>query len=171
MAKPTKKASNNLTVVKNKPLVSASLADMMAEDAGLGVSTAREDNITPLMAILQPLSPQVNKQSPSYIKGAQPGQIWLKGSGDELRDGEEGILFQPVRFEKAYVEWRPRDSGGGFVASHPEQPEGLIEKKERNRQRPRLMTKSGHEIIFTRYWAGYVFEDEDGEKEPPRRKG
>jgi hypothetical protein len=157
------KPKGGLTVVKNKPLVAATLDDMMEADAGLGVSTAREDNITPMMAILQPLSPQVNKQSSAFIKGAHPGMIWLKGAADELRDGEEGILFQPVRFESAWVEWIPRDSGGGFVTSHKKCPEDVIEKKERNRQRPRIMTKSGHEIIFTRYWAGYVVEDSEAE--------
>jgi hypothetical protein len=155
MAKPTKKG--NLTVVDTK--LPASFEEMMLEDAGKGVSTRREDNITPMMAILQPLSPQVNKQNSAYIKGAQPGMIWLKGASEELRDGEDGILFQPVRFEEAWVEWIVRDSGGGFVTSHKECPDDVTEKQDRSRKRARIMTKSGHEIIHTRYWAGFVLED------------
>src|SRR6202035_3091033 len=56
----------------------AALADRMKADAGRGVSTAQEDNQVPLIYVLQPLSPQVDKRSEQYVEGAEPGDLWLR---------------------------------------------------------------------------------------------
>ena len=52
---------------------------------GRGVSTAAEDNLVPMIAVLQPLSPQLNKQNQGkYIADAQPGSILCRGMDPEV---------------------------------------------------------------------------------------
>ena len=77
----------------------AHLAGLVEADAGKGVSTASEDNIIPLVYLLQPLSPQCMRGNADQIEGAQPGDIWLRGSAvQEIVSGEKGIVVQPCDF-------------------------------------------------------------------------
>ena len=95
------------------------LLKMMSAEAGRGVSTAMEDNVVPLVYILQALSPQVIRGNQKQVKNAKPGDIWLRGTTITF-DGEEGILIQPCHFSKCWIEWMP--NRGGFVARHNERP-------------------------------------------------
>lgn len=89
---------------------------LMKQDAGDGVSTAAEDNIIPLIYILQAQSPQALRQKPEYIKGAVAGNVWPRGT-KTIIDGEEtGMPIIPVAFSKWWVEWRP--DRGGFAGRH-----------------------------------------------------
>src|SRR5579864_7049202 len=82
------------------------LMKMMEQDAEKGVSHAMDDNVVPLVYILQPLSPQVIKKDPKYVDKAEAGMIWFRGTKRVL-DGDEGMLVQPVFFSKCILEWRP----------------------------------------------------------------
>lgn len=93
----------------------AALDDMMAADAGKGVSTSIEDNIVPLVYILQALSPQVNKKKEEYVQGAEAGMIWFRGTKKVLK-GEDGLLVVPCGLVKSWIEWQP--NRGGFVGRH-----------------------------------------------------
>jgi hypothetical protein len=155
-------------VVTMKGGVPANLASMFEADAGKGTSQAAEDNMVPLIYILQDQSPQVLKRNPAYIEGAETGCIWLRNAPSPIVKGEEGIDFQPCFFEKDVVEWRDRDSGGGFIARHPFGPGEDIEKlaarlgaekrvDEKNPNRfDYILPNSGHELIETRYHVGHV---------------
>jgi hypothetical protein len=92
---------------------------LMEADAGRGTSTAREDSLVPLVVVLQSNSPQVNPRNEAYVDGAMPGDILLRGSNVIVK-GEQGIRVQPCEFARDWVEWIPRDMGGGMVARHPE---------------------------------------------------
>lgn len=123
---PTAPASKSTAVViKKSTKVGAAddLTAMMDQDSGRGVSTAAEDNIIPLLYILQAQSPQALKQKPECIKPgigknatAVAGNIWPRGT-KTLIDGEEvGLPVIPVAFTKWWVEWKA--NRGGFVARH-----------------------------------------------------
>jgi hypothetical protein len=136
------------------------LATTAAEDMGKGTSTAQEDNLVPLIYILQPLSPVVNKKDPNYVEGAEPGAIWLRNSADPVAEGDKGILFQPCYFSKDYVEWVPRNKGGGFVGRHGELPADVKEvRDEQNPNKVKYIRPNGNEVIETRYHAGFVITD------------
>ena len=139
---------------------SAGLMAKMALHAGKGVSTAQEDNIVPLISLLQALSPQVNKRANEYIEGAEAGAIWLRNAPNPIVDGEVGFQFQPCAFERCVNEWIPRESGGGFVARHPVMP-GDVRRVEdpKNPARSKFVRPSGNECIDTRYHAGFVLTD------------
>lgn len=68
---------------------------------------------TPFLKQLQPLSPQVTDGLP----GATPGAFY-NSSTEEVIGMTEGFVFIPLGKKHHFVEWRPRESGGGFVASH-----------------------------------------------------
>jgi len=131
-------------------------------DAGKGVSTEADDNLVPLIYVLQPLSPQV-QQGPAYIQGASAGDIWLKNASDPIVKGSEGIWYMPCAMYLRWTEWIPRDKGGGFVASYEyfgrNNPPPGASRDESEKGRPRFRFATGNECVETRYEAGYVWRD------------
>lgn len=153
----TKPTSGRAITPRDEAKVPSTLAQKMARDAGQGTSTAQEDNLVPLIYILQAQSPQANKRSPEYIEGAEAGSIWLRNHSNPIADGEEGIIFQPCHFSKDWVEWIPRDNGGGFVGRHNELPEDAEQQEdEQNPNRRRYVRPNGNELVETRYHVGIV---------------
>lgn len=137
--------------------ISSLLAERMARDVGKGVSKDQSDNMVPLIYILQAQSPQVMKRNAQHIEGAEAGSIWLRGVADPVIDGEEGILFQPCYFSKDWVEWIPRDAGGGFVGRHASLPSDAKNIADpRNPNRMNYMRPNGNQLRETRYHAGIV---------------
>jgi hypothetical protein len=157
----------------------AALADRMAQAEGRGVSQDQADNLVPLVYVLQPGSPQVKPDEPQFIEGATAGMIWLRGAPAELQLQKE-LLFQPCHFSKDFVEWKPRDMGGGggagYVgrhgfATHPTDrariapditgPDGKPDWEEvadpQDRTRTKFVRKSTkNDLVETRYHAGWV---------------
>lgn len=149
----TKEAVKTLTETKQSS-VPAHLQAKIKEDAGKGVSSKQEDNIIPLIGILQAMSPQVNKRDPNYVEGAETGDILLKNAPSPLVKGDKGILVQPVSFHREHVEWIPREKGGGFAGRHPELPKEAKESVDpSNPNKKRYVMPNGNEIIETRYHA------------------
>lgn len=133
--------------------VPAVVDQLLEEYAGVGISTAAEDNAMPLVYTLQALSPAVNERNAAYIKGARPGDFWFRNNADPLVKGIDGFEFQPVLFEKDFVEWGPRDSGGGLKARHktmPSDAKEVIDAKGRNS----FVRPNGNLVVETRYHIG-----------------
>ena len=129
----------------------AYLEEAMKTDAGKGVSTDAADNLVPLAYVLQGLSPQVDESNPAYIPGAKAGDVWLRNYSTPIVKGKDGMLFQPCYFSKDWVEWVPREKGGGFVARHADKPN---DAEDRN---GKLVRRSnGNEVRETRYHSGFV---------------
>ena len=107
----------------------AGLADEMEGLEGAGTSGKTEDNVIPFLVILQDMSPQVKQREPAYVKGAQPGclinratgQLWTPDKDTGLLVNADGdpMRVQPVLMQRAIVEWVPRASGGGMAGRHP----------------------------------------------------
>ncbi|MDG2339395.1 MAG: hypothetical protein P8N94_15645 [Gammaproteobacteria bacterium] len=111
-------------VVKEENAV-APLLDMFAEDANAGLEDiGAEDMAIPFLKILSQLSPEIQKRDGKYIDGAEAGMILNNVSG-EVFEGEEGILVVPVAYKREYIEWRPKDQGGGIVAFHDSNSEAV----------------------------------------------
>lgn len=142
------------------------LSDAVAEDAGRGVSRDAEDNIIPLVYILQAQSPQCNKRGPDYVEGAEAGDLWLRSSGLAPITGEQGFLFQPVFFSKDWVEWKPKR--GGYADRHAERPAAAEEKMVKTDdgdEVKRWVMPNGNILTETRYHVGIVRLD-DGREFP-----
>jgi len=132
----------------------AYLAEAMKTDAGKGVSTDAADNLVPLAYVLQGLSPQVDESNPAYISGAKSGDIWLRNYVTPIVKGKDGMLFQPCYFSKDWVEWVPRERGGGFVARHDAKPSDTEDRDGKFVRR-----STSNEIRETRYHSGFVHLD------------
>jgi len=79
--------------------------------------TTSEDLAIPFLRVLAQLSPQVNKRDAAYVKGADAG-MFFNTVLNEVYDGEEGIGVIPCHYNRRFVEWQPRDQGGGYVDSY-----------------------------------------------------
>lgn len=86
--------------------------DMFAADAGMGMEGADKDSFAiPFLSVLQPLSPQLDKNDAAYVKGAEAGMIFNSVTNELF----EEITVLPVAFKREIFEWVPRSKGGGLV--------------------------------------------------------
>jgi len=164
MAK-TKKESTEVAVRQEAGVPANYMDDLMAKYAGAGTSQKAEDNLVPMLYILQDNSPQVKKRDPKYIQGAEPGMWVLNNPPRLFADTEKGLIFQPCYFWKAIVEWRPRAAGGGVVNSYEEWPDGAEERPHPEDPSRKIMKLGDNDLVDTRYHAGHIVE-EDGSLQP-----
>lgn len=151
MTKQTEKSIQTLAPAAGVP---AFMATSVHADAGKGVSTAAEDNIVPLVRIIQSNSRCLKRSLPDFIEGAMSGDIMLKGFNPPTA---KEITFQPCAFFKAWVERVPFDAGGGFIGQTPELPSAA--KGTPDPKNPNIIKytmPNGNEVIETRYHAGFV---------------
>jgi len=107
-----KSSSNNVAV----------LDDLIMKTAGQGLENVGNDDITiPRLAIVQTNSPQRSKKDEKYIEGADEGHIFNTVSNELFADG---MTIIPCGYRKTYVEWVPREKGGGLVSIHDTKPDG-----------------------------------------------
>lgn len=131
-------------------------------DAGAGFEgTQATDLSIPFLAILQSNSPQVESNSPD---GSKAGMLFNTVTR-ELIPGAEGLVFQPCFKEDCYVEWVPRDAGGGLVGRHDAGAEIVKKAVAKAKTRfEKLKTEDGkHDLVETHYVYGLVL-DSSGEK-------
>lgn len=108
--------------------------------------TTTEDFAIPFVRVLQPMSPQLQKQHGGYVAGASAGDLYNTVTG-EAYDGEKGITIVPCAYNKKYIEWIPREKGGGLVnASHDI---SILSNCTRDPENRRYYTPEGNEIVET----------------------
>lgn len=102
-------------------------------DAGLGSNNVETDDLAiPLLTILQKGSPEVNEDKDQYIPGAKAGMVKNSVTG-EVFSGKEGILVVPVAYVHSFLEWKPRETGGGLVNKFSiDQARPLLSTTQRN---------------------------------------
>lgn len=95
--------------VKESSEVSADVIDFSA-DVGVGLENADKASFAiPFLTILQGLSPQLET-----IDGAKPG-MFVDTISNELFSE---LLVIPCAFQRRFVQWAPREDGGGFKGDH-----------------------------------------------------
>tara|TARA_R110002020_G_scaffold50132_3_gene142002 strand:+ start:6493 stop:7206 length:714 start_codon:yes stop_codon:yes gene_type:complete len=81
----------------------------MEEDANEGLQTlGREDLAMPFFKITQPLTPEVTDDK------VKAGWIMNSATGEAVTE----MIVIPCGYEKQYLEWAPRESGGGLKNVH-----------------------------------------------------
>lgn len=121
MSKPAAKtkATPAAPAKSTKTEVATTTADF-SSDAGVGFEGAgRDDMAIPFIAILQGLSPEVKRSEGAYIEGAQEGMLINTVTKDVIDTTGTEFVVVPCAYHRAFVEWRVREKGGGFVAEHP----------------------------------------------------
>lgn len=110
--------SENVTKLVKKKSTAIATAAAFEEDAGSGLENLTAEDLTiPRLKILQALSPEVNKRDGKYIENAAAGDI-TNTVTRELYTEEAGCLVIPVAYKRLFLEWQPREIGGGLVKQH-----------------------------------------------------
>ena len=124
------------------------------EDAGAGFEkVTANDLLVPFFQVLQSNSPQVEDNNPP---GSKAGGLFNSVTKD-LYDPEKGIVVQPVHKDVVFIEWKPRDNGGGkgkgFVAIHQVDSEIVKKAIAAKGQGHRVFGKlehNGNELVETK---------------------
>ena len=131
---------------KTTEVVVSELDKLLEEDSGAGLENfTTEDMQIPFIRILQALSPQLNKQDPLYIKGAEQGDIFNTVSG-EIYKADTGLTVVPAYFEKKFLEFALRSTGGGFIRELSPDDKDI---NLTNREGTIEMLPSGNELVRT----------------------
>lgn len=140
-------ATKDVAVVEKKL---PALASMYEQDVGAGFENADRDSYSiPYISILQSGSPQVKKSDGAYIKGAEEGFLFNSVS-QEIISGETGLHVIPAYFTRRFVEWIPRETGGGggLVGEHlPSDPVLSTATRDSKNQ---LVLPNGNLLVDTR---------------------
>ena len=138
--------AKNAVAKKEAAGLPADLEQEMEADAGdgrQGITT--KDLAIPFLRILQKVSPQLDKRDGAFIEGAEEGDIFNTVTG-EIWPCEEGLTVIPCAFHFKYIEWKPRDDGGGFVNSYTREDE--LPSTEQD-DRGRAITGAGNILADT----------------------
>ncbi len=97
-------------VTKVPPKGSTEVApDFMRQDIGKGTDTiANEDLDVPRLKLIQALSPELEE-----FNQLRPG-MFLHSAAEHIFD--EPFKVVTLFYDKRYILWNPRDSGGGILA-------------------------------------------------------
>ena len=130
--------------------------------AGGGMEEADEDAFAlPFVAILQKNSPQVDDDSGQFIEGAKAGML-INMATKKLYDVEKDpLIVIPAYYQQRFVEWVPRDKGGGYRGEHPAPPEG-VERDDRGK----WPLPNGNTISDTRMHYVLICDPDTGAWEP-----
>ena len=124
--------------------------------------TKTEDFGIPFIIIVQDGSPEVKKSHPAYatkkIEGAEPGSIINTQSRQVLNPDGAPVIFVPCSYERMYVEWKPRDEGGGFVRQHIS--DAILSQCKRSEEDNRDYLPNGNLIVTTAYFFGLLIDDD-----------
>jgi len=143
-------SKKNEVAVKEDNLPVAFANDMMA-DAGLGFENVSANDVAiPYLKVLQALSPEL--RGVTKVAGAEEGLIINTVTGQLMKE----VRVIPCAFKKSYVEWTPREAGGGLVKEHME--EKILEKTKKN-ERNQDVLPNGNLIVTTAYHYVLVLSD------------
>lgn len=158
------KEKAEVATAKESAQLPAGMSDMeeLLRDSGAGVDDMGMDDVAvPYLYVLQSNSPQVNPDADAYIEGAKAGMFYNNVSNEVYDGRNEGLVVIPCAYERKYVEWVPRDSGGGYVADHDIESNILSETTPNEKGIPCL--RNGNLIIETAYHYVYFKNPKDGQ--------
>ena len=149
----TPAATNEQLPVKPQAHLPAKVHDY-GEFAGDGFQGATAaDFAIPFLNLIQAGSNKTMER----VKGAVPGML-INSVTNQLYDGKEGVLFVPCARQHQFVEWVPREKGGGIVARHEPTSKVVMEAKARCKF-GEYVTPNGNDLIETFYMTGYLLSD------------
>jgi len=149
--------AQNKEVAKAIKLDLATLASDSKDVSGFGNLDLSRDLAIPYINILQSNSPQLNKSKAEYVEAARPGQFYNTVT-QEVTDSIDVI---PVYYQLKYVEWKPREQGGGFVEGH-NADSGILSQTKRDPMTSKDTLPSGNYIATTAYHYVLVLNKDGG---------
>jgi hypothetical protein len=151
--------ADTAVVEKKEAGLPANLMDDFAAFAGEGMDAISTDDMQiPFLRIIQPLSPEIKKNDPKFIKGASAGDMFNTVTG-QLYDGEKGCVVIPCGYTVKYLEFGLRTSGGGFMGElDPNDPD--VSKTVRDG--PAELLPSGNELVRSAQHLVLIIDPETG---------
>jgi hypothetical protein len=124
--------------------VSGLLAEQLGELDVTGFENVTADDVSmPILRILQSNSPQVDKKQPDkFLKHVAEGELF----NSVTQESYESLTIIPFGFTKGYIEYVPREAGGGFVAKHNA---GAPAVSSAQKVGNKLITTNGNELVET----------------------
>mgnify|MGYP005989992419 FL=1 len=128
---------------KKQTAVSTDVLDDILEYEGEGAAYDSSEMQIPFVRILQAMSPQLKKREAEYIEGSEQGDMFNTVTKQHWT-GEDGIIVIPCFQTTKYLEFTPRDQGGGFRGEiAPTDP--ILKRTERMGAKEMLPT--GNELV------------------------
>ena len=112
-----------------------------------GENVGSQDLAIPRISILQSGSPQVKKSEGQYIKGAEEGDFFNNVDNAVLAKGEDSLVVVFACYDSKFIEWVPKNKGGGFCGTH-KTDSGILAKTRKDAD-GRDLLPNGHEIVLT----------------------
>jgi hypothetical protein len=137
---PVKK---NTVAKRNKK---SEVVDMSIFEGETGLENVTSNDCKlPILSILQDLSPQVKKNKPEYIEGAEIGNICNATIGDVF----EEVHFLPCAYKMNILEWLP--NRGGLVQMHGSD-RSILSKCEPNPETGKPTLPNGNIVMEHAEW-------------------
>ena len=124
----------------------ATIAEDSKIASGFGSLNLARDTAIPYISILQSGSPQLNPSKAEYIETAKAGQLYNTVTQEAVSE----LKVIPVFYHLRYVEWKPREQGGGFIASHSADS-GVLGRATRDPMTNKHVLENGNHIVQTAY--------------------
>lgn len=135
--------AKSTAVAETKQNLPAEILEDIFDMAGEGVDYDASELQIPFVRIAQALSPQLDEDKAEYIDGIKMGSFFNTVT-KQFWDGKEGVVVIPCMQETVYMEFVPREQGGGFVGMmSPDNPD--IRNTTRTGARETL--PSGNELV------------------------
>lgn len=116
------------------------------EHANAGFENTNQDDFAiPFLDILQGQSPEVES-----LPTAKPG-MFHNTVTDDLFDGKEGVSVVVCGTAHEFVEWVPRNQGGGIVGRHAVNSDIVAEARKLAEKFNELKTPNGNDLVETFY--------------------
>lgn len=146
------KAQNAVQNVTGNNALATAMPEWLQKGNRGSENVEATDLILPRLGQIQALSPQIKKNDPAFIEGAEQGQLFNPLTGEIYG---ESATFIPVLFRKEWVVFKDRKAGGGFFGSFPSEKESL-EFIEGHEDKSKLESIESHNHI------GYVIKNDGG---------
>ena len=146
----------NAVANKKSAELSTDILDDIFETAGEGASFSSDEMQIPFVRLLQAMSPQINKRNAEFIAGAEQGDAYNNVT-NQFWAGETGINVIPCYQCTEYLEFVPRDLGGGFKGKIPAS-DPLINKTRREGGKEIL--PNGNELVKSDQHFCLILDDE-----------
>ena len=133
----------NQVATKKSAELSTDLMDDILEFAGEGATYDSSEMQIPFVRVLQAMSPQLKKREADYIEGAEQGDMFNTVT-QQFFAADKGVTVIPCYQTTKYLEFTPRDQGGGFRGEiSPTDP--ILQRTERQGAKEILPT--GNELV------------------------
>lgn len=156
MAKETKKPGA-VTQTATKPIAEYDWSQSSVQ----GFENVNQEDLgIPFLSIIQKGNPQVDRDHKDYatkkIEGAEVGDIINTIANVVIASAGEPLEFIPCTFQKLWMEWTPRNKGGGLVKTH--QSSQILLDCQRNDFGQDVLP-NGNLIVTTAYFYGIAIVD------------